>query len=76
MTAIYLVNLGVVQLYFDAEMHRCKPPGSRPAGQVQTIHFVQVDESGQLLDSDWDIHLAEFTAAQREHAKLYKKTEP
>ena len=76
MTAIYLVNLGVAQLYFDADMHRCKPPGSRPAGQEQTLHFVQVPERGALLGTGWDVNLADFTAGQRARAKLYKKSEP
>ena len=76
MTAVYLVNLGVTQLYFDVDLHRCKPPGSRPPGQEQTLHFVQVAERGALLKTSWDVNLAGFSTGQREQGKLYKKTEP
>ncbi|MCZ2496808.1 hypothetical protein GN316_08575 [Xylophilus sp. Kf1] len=74
MSAEYLVNLGIAQLYFDADGKRCAPPGSRPDQAVQTVHFVQVAEDGALLTKTWDIGLAEFSAQQREKAKLYKKS--
>lgn len=74
MTAEYLVNIGIAQVYFDAEGKRCKAPGSRPGDVSQTVHFVQVANDGQLLTRTWDIGLAEFTEQQREKAKLYKKS--
>lgn len=73
MTAEYLVNLGIAQVYFDAEGKRCKAPGSRPGGEAQTVHFVQVADGEQLLSKTWDIGLAEFTEQQRQRAKLYRK---
>jgi len=75
MPAEYLVNFGNVQVYFDVECKRCAAPGSRPAGQPQTVHFVQVTEDGALLTKTWDIGLAEFTEQQRHRAKLYKKSD-
>lgn len=74
MTAEYLVNLGIAQLYFDAEGKRCRAPGSGPDEAAKTVHFVQVGESGELLTRNWDIGLAEFTEQQRERAKLYRKS--
>lgn len=70
----YLVNLGIAQVYFDAEGKRCKAPGSGPDGAAQTTHFTQVDDNGQLLTKNWDIGLSGFSRQQREKAKLYRKS--
>lgn len=75
MTTQYLVNVGEVQLYFDSELKRCKPPHSAPEAAAGITHFVSFGEDGALLTKTWDIGLAEFTEAQRERARLYKKTE-
>lgn len=75
MTIRYLVNLGNAQLYFDATLQRCKPPGSFPDADKQTLHFVRVSDAGTLLTTTWDIGLAEFTAEQRERAELYRSAD-
>lgn len=73
MPAEYLLNLGVEQLYFDAEGKRCKPPGSCRIGHAMTIHFVQVVGDYQLLAKGWNIGPNEILALQRGTAKIYKK---
>ena len=75
MTAQYFVNMENAQLYFDAQLQRCKAPGNRPGAQTQTMYFVRVEEGGALLENTWDIGLAEFSEGQRERGHLYKKAE-
>jgi len=75
MTAEFLVNLGIAQLYFDAEMKRCTPPGGTMQNASQTMHFTRIEADGTLLTKTWDIGLAEFTKAQRARGELYKKSE-
>jgi len=74
-TVQYLVNLGIAQLYFDGDFKRCPPPGSRPVGESQTIHFVRLENDGSLLTKTWDRGLAEFSESQRGKADLYRKIE-
>jgi hypothetical protein len=75
MTAQYFVNMENAQLYFDAQLQRCKAPGSAPDAKAQTMYFVRVEEGGALLKTTWDIGLAEFTRLQRERGRLYQKAE-
>jgi len=75
MPAQYLVNLGVVQLYFDAERRRCQPPGGDAVPDGKPVHFVRVRDSGVLLTEPWDDDLAAFTPTQRENARLYRRIE-
>lgn len=75
MTVQYFVNMENAQLYFDAQLQRCKAPGSTVDTQVQTLYFVRVEEGGELLKTTWDIGLAEFSESQRERGRLYKKAE-
>lgn len=73
MTAQYLVNIGEVQLYFDAELKRCKPRHDVSEGFAGITHFVSSEHEGGLLMKTWDTGLSEFTEAQRARARLYKK---
>lgn len=75
MAAEYLVNLGIAQLYFDAEMKRCAPPGTEQGKATGAVHFVHISGDGSLMSKNWDIGLAEFTEAQRARAELYKKSD-
>ena len=74
MTAEYLVNIGLTQVYFDANGIPCAPPGSEPKDPTKTLHYVQIANDGALLTKTWDIGLAEFTEVQRDKAKLYKRS--
>jgi len=74
MTAEYLVNFGLAQVYLDANGNRCAPPGSQAQDPTETLHYVQIANDGALLTKNWDIGLAEFTQAQRDKAKLYKRS--
>ena len=74
MTAEYLVNIGLTQVYFDANGKRCAPPGSQAQGPSTPMHYVQIVNDGALLTKTWDIGLVEFTEAQRDKAKLYKRS--
>lgn len=74
MTAEYLVNLGLAQVYFDANGKRCPPPGSQATDPTKTLNYVQIANDGMLLTKTWDIGPAEFTEAQRGKATLYKRS--
>lgn len=73
MPACYLVNVGEAQIYFDRNNRKCRAPGSRPAGQSNTIYFLKSATAEPLMTAEWDPGLEAFSVAERRCGTLWEK---
>ncbi|QHI97090.1 hypothetical protein GT347_03275 [Xylophilus rhododendri] len=73
MTVEYLVNIGAAQLYFDGDRIRLRPAERNAGTQLEPVHFVLNKEENPLLQTNWDIGLAEFSEDQRRLGQLWKR---